>query len=129
MALNLVGGKRLAWQERRAESFTISPLHCGSLYRGYRRSRIYGGVDGISLGTAVTISGAAVSSNMGYHSSSAAVTFVLTLFNARLGWWLGNPGAVGEPGATRHASRRPPAGGRSRAEHRPSHHGGVRPHR
>ena len=95
MALNLVGGKRLAWQQRRAESFTASPLHCGSLFRGYRRTRTYGGVDGISLGTAVTISGAAVSSNMGYHSSSAAVTFVLTLFNARLGWWLGNPGAAG----------------------------------
>jgi Patatin-like phospholipase len=94
-ALNLVGGKRLAWQQRRAESFSISPLHCGSLYRGYRRSRTYGGLDGISLGTAVTISGAAVSSNMGYHSSSAAVTFALTLFNARLGWWLGNPGAAG----------------------------------
>lgn len=94
-ALNLVGGKRLAWQQRRAESFSISPLHCGSLYRGYRRSRTYGGVDGISLGTAVTISGAAMSSNMGYHSSSALVTFALTLFNARLGWWLGNPGAAG----------------------------------
>ena len=94
-ALNLVGGKRLAWQQRRAESFTISPLHCGSLFRGYRRSRVYGGADGISLGTAMTISGAAVSSNMGYHSSSAAVTMALTLFNARLGWWLGNPGAAG----------------------------------
>jgi hypothetical protein len=95
VALNLVGGKRLAWQQRRAESFTISPLHCGSLFRGYRRSRVYGGADGISLGTAVTISGAAVSSNMGYHSSSVALTLVLTLFNARLGWWLGNPGAAG----------------------------------
>ena len=94
-ALNLVGGKRLAWQQRRAESFTISPLHCGSLFTGYRPARHYGGPDGISLGTAVTISGAAVSSNMGYHSSSAAVTFVLTLFNARLGWWLGNPGPAG----------------------------------
>ena len=102
-ALNLVGGKRLAWQQRRAESFTISPLHCGSLFRGYRRSRVYGGADGISLGTAMTISGAAVSSNMGYHSSSAAVTMALTLFNARLGWWLGNPGAAGSD--RRHTSR------------------------
>ena len=102
-ALNLVGGKRLAWQQRRAESFTISPLHCGSLFRGYRRSRLYGGADGISLGTAVTISGAAVNSNMGYHSSSAVVTFVLTLFNARLGWWLGNPGVAG--GDQRYATR------------------------
>src|SRR5262245_41466489 len=33
---------------------------------------------------------------MGYHSSSSAITFVLTLFNARLGWWLGNPGVAGD---------------------------------
>jgi hypothetical protein len=31
---------------------------------------------------------------MGYHSSPA-ITFLLTLFNARLGAWLGNPGAAG----------------------------------
>ena len=95
VALNLVGGERLAWQERKAAPFTISPLHCGSHYVGYRRAREYGGRDGITLGTAAAISGAAVSSNMGYHSSSSAVTFVLTLFNARLGWWLGNPGIRG----------------------------------
>ena len=95
VALNLVGGERLAWQERKAAPFTISPLHCGSHYVGYRRAREYGGRDGITLGTAAAISGAALSSNMGYHSSSSAVTFVLTLFNARLGWWLGNPGIRG----------------------------------
>jgi hypothetical protein len=32
---------------------------------------------------------------MGYHSS-AAITFLLTLFNARMGWWLGNPGRPGQ---------------------------------
>lgn len=95
-ALNLVHGKNLAWQQRKAESFSISPLHCGNFNLGYRRSRNYGGADGISLGTAATISGAAASSNMGYYSSSAAITFVLTLFNARLGAWLGNPGPKGE---------------------------------
>jgi hypothetical protein len=95
MALNLVGGDRLAWQQRKAESFTASPLHSGSLYVGYRRSRDYGGRDGISLGTAMATSGAAASSNMGYFSSSTVVTFVMTLFNARLGWWLGNPGVKG----------------------------------
>lgn len=31
---------------------------------------------------------------MGYHSSPL-VTFLMTLFNARLGWWLGNPGPAG----------------------------------
>ncbi|MGA9770358.1 MAG: patatin-like phospholipase family protein [Blastocatellia bacterium] len=103
MALNLVHGDNLAWQQRKAESFTASPLHCGSYTirdsetgaRGcYRNAKEYGGDDGISLGTAVAISGAAVSPNMGYHSSSV-ITFLLTLFNARLGWWLGNPGRPG----------------------------------
>lgn len=31
---------------------------------------------------------------MGYHSSPL-VTFLMTVFNARLGWWLGNPGPAG----------------------------------
>lgn len=95
MALNLVGGKRLAWQQRRAESFTATPLHSGSLFVGYRPTRDYGGNSGIALGTAVAISGAAASSNMGYFSPSPFVTLVLTFFNARLGWWLGNPGVHG----------------------------------
>jgi hypothetical protein len=95
MTLNLVHGKRLAWQQRRAQSFTASPLHSGTLFGGYRRTREYGGKNGISLGTAVAISGAAASSNMGYFSPSPFVTFVLTFFNARLGWWLGNPGVHG----------------------------------
>ena len=38
IALNLVGGSKLAWQERRAESFTVSPLHCGSCELGYRKT-------------------------------------------------------------------------------------------
>ena len=95
MALNLVGGDKLAWQQRRAESFTATVLHAGSLFVGYRRTREYGGRNGIRLGTAVAVSGAAASSNMGYFSPSVFVTFVLTFFNARLGWWLGNPGVRG----------------------------------
>ena len=30
IALNIVNSKRLAWQERKAESFTATPLHCGT---------------------------------------------------------------------------------------------------
>ena len=94
VALNLVGGEKLAWQQRKAAPFTISPYDSGGLFLGYRDSRLYGGRNGISLGTAVTISGAAASPNMGYHSSPA-MAFLLTLFNVRLGWWLGNPGPIG----------------------------------
>jgi hypothetical protein len=87
-ALNLVHGKNLAWQERKASSFAVSPLAVGNPQVGYRRAEKYG--DGISLGTAMGISGAAASPNMGYHSSPP-LAFLMTLFNARLGQWLGNP--------------------------------------
>ncbi|MGH7232224.1 MAG: patatin-like phospholipase family protein, partial [Nitrospiraceae bacterium] len=84
IALNLVGKKkeRLAWQERKAESFTVSPLHVGNWQLGYRRTEDYGKSkrgEGISLGTAISISGAAASPNMGYHSSPV-VTLLMTLF-------------------------------------------------
>ena len=98
IALNVVSTKRLAWQERKAESFIVTPRHCGSAYLGFRPSNEYGepkGRGGISLGTAVAISGAAASPNMGYHSSPS-MTLLLALFNVRLGWWLGNPGEAGE---------------------------------
>jgi hypothetical protein len=90
--LNVIKSKKLAWQERKAESFTMSRLHCGSWHVGYRPSAEYG--DGITLGTALTISGAAANPNMGYHSSPV-VSFLMTLFNVRLGFWLGNPGPPG----------------------------------
>jgi hypothetical protein len=93
-ALNLTSGQKLAWQQRQAESFTVSPLHSGSFYVGYRESKEYGGKDGISIGTAVAISGAAASPNQGYHSSPA-MAFILTILNVRLGSWLGNPGLAG----------------------------------
>jgi len=99
MALNLVGGKNLAWQQRKAESFTASRLRTGSLRVGYQKSSTYaqrgGRGNGLTLGSAVTISGAAASPNMGYHSSPI-LSFVMTLFNARLGWWLPNPGPKGK---------------------------------
>src|SRR5205807_2018364 len=60
-----------------------------------QESKHYGDADGISLGTAMAISGAAASPNMGYHSSPL-LTFLMTFFNARLGWWLANPGYPGE---------------------------------
>lgn len=88
LTLNLVSDERLAWQERKAELFTATPHQCGSPTLGYRPAAEYGG--GMTLGTAMAISGAALSPNMGYHSSPL-VAFVMTLFDVRLGAWLGNP--------------------------------------
>jgi hypothetical protein len=105
MALNIVSSKNLAWQERKAEPFTVSALHSGSGCRAFdgpggpgafQPTQYYGGKPGfgLSLGTAMAISGAAASPNMGYNSSPA-VTFLMAMFNVRLGWWLPNPGKAG----------------------------------
>jgi hypothetical protein len=106
--LNLVKGDRLSWQERKGTSFTFTPKYCGWQYAttaasttevpepSYRTTNVYAypvtGSDdgGIGLGTAIAISGAAASPNMGYQSSPA-LAFLMTVFNVRLGWWLGNP--------------------------------------
>jgi hypothetical protein len=99
-ALNLVTGRQLAWQTRKAASFMFTPLHSG--YQGdpakepdnnsccYRPTIDCARPDGMSLGTAMAISGAAASPNMGYHSSPS-LAFLMTVFNVRLGWWSGNP--------------------------------------
>jgi hypothetical protein len=103
-ALNLVAGEELGWQERKAASFVLTPQFCGYELPAkdghdgkgcYRASGAYAADDGgVSLGTAMAVSGAAVSPNMGYHSSPP-LAFLLTVFNIRLGWWLGNPQSGG----------------------------------
>jgi hypothetical protein len=95
MALNLVRGSNLAWQERKAESFTATPLHCGAAALGYRATETYGGQGGMTLGTALATSGAAANPNMGFNSSPA-ISFIMTLFTVRLGIWLGNPRISGD---------------------------------
>ncbi len=89
-ALNLVATRNMAWQQRKAEPFSFSPVSVGSWRLGYVSTEDYGGSKGVTVGTAMAISGAAFNPNMGYHSSPL-VTLLMTFFNARLGWWLPNP--------------------------------------
>ena len=89
-ALNLVATRNMAWRQRKAEPFTFSPISVGSWRLGYVPTQSYGGSRGVTLGTAMAISGAAFNPNQGYHSSPL-VTLLMTFFNARLGWWLPNP--------------------------------------
>jgi len=115
-ALNITGGEELGYATRRAKSFVFTPLYCGyelggsgdgpsrfTCNDGYlptfaktELGRASGGVakfgseSGISLGTAMAISGAAASPNMGYHTTPATA-FYMALFDVRLGWWMGNP--------------------------------------
>jgi hypothetical protein len=87
-ALNLVSGAELAWQERMAESFILTPLYCGSERTDYLkldREDEY-----MTIGRAMATSGAAANPNMGYHSSPALMA-LMTFFNVRLGWWISNP--------------------------------------
>ncbi|MFN9370668.1 MAG: patatin-like phospholipase family protein [Planctomycetaceae bacterium] len=79
----------LQFLDRQAESFVFSPLFCGSESTGYCPTQEFAG--NVTVGTAIAASGAAVSPNMGYHSSPA-ITALLTVFNFRLGSWFGNPG-------------------------------------
>ncbi|MGO9967884.1 MAG: hypothetical protein ACLPY2_11485 [Bryobacteraceae bacterium] len=92
VTLNLVKGENLAWQQRKAESFTSTRYHTGGCRVGYQRSSDYFG--GVTLGGAITISGAAANPNMGY-ASSPLLSIVMMLFNARLGAWSANPGEAG----------------------------------
>ncbi len=93
--LNNVSSTQYGRNERKAFPFTFSPLHVGSSILGYRRSSEYGSdgggpATGLSLGMALAVSGAAASPAMGMYSSKARA-FLLTLANARLGLWFGNP--------------------------------------
>ena len=88
--VNLYAGADLAWQERRAALFTFSRDYCGCDFLDYRPTAKFGGPEGITLGTAMAISGAAANPNMGFYTSPDRA-FVMTLLNLRLGWWLGNP--------------------------------------
>src|SRR5208282_5520458 len=103
-SLNVVRGKELALQTRKARSFALTPIH-GGFTRPLRCKRSWqsayapteklacklpGFQDGVTLGTAVAISGAAASPNMGSYSEPG-LAFLMTIFDVRLGWWIGNP--------------------------------------
>jgi hypothetical protein len=113
-ALNITGGEELGYATRRAKSFVFTPLYCGyeltsgdgarrfTCDDGYvpsfsrtvrgrsaKSATKFGSECGISLGTAMAISGAAASPNMGYFTTPATA-FYMALFDVRLGWWMGN---------------------------------------
>lgn len=120
--LNVVKGKELALQARKARSFTFTPLYSGfdyseeesvskmpdslktqnaqatndpdvkksGSYRLTQNCSFRSVYPGARLGTAMAISGAAASPNMG-HYTTGAVSFLLAIFSVRLGWWMGNP--------------------------------------
>lgn len=129
-AVNLTLDTHLAWQDRKAASFTFSPLHCGFVppsgealmstaagsdggMESFVRTERYGrgweagdaGVvesvqrsvfgkegEGLTMGSAIATSGAAVSPASGANTQPA-LAFLLTVFNLRTGRWSPNPRA------------------------------------
>ena len=92
--LNLVGGRDLSTAQRSAANFILTQHYCGSLRTGYRPTNRYMR-GGMTLGTAVSISGAAASPNMGSKTPTAALAMLMTFFNVRLGYWAATPDAEG----------------------------------
>jgi hypothetical protein len=89
-ALNCLAGDELAYQDRRADAFLMTPDWCGGALTGYARTpRGERDRGNLTLGRVMTVSGAAVDPNMA--GLSPPLTALMTLFNTRLGWWLENP--------------------------------------
>ncbi len=93
--INLVSGVDLGYQDRKGDSFFLSSLYCGSKVTGY--AKLYPDIinpedpsNSLTLGQAITTSGAAIDPNMGFMQSSA-FTALLVLLNLRLGMWIQNP--------------------------------------
>jgi Patatin-like phospholipase len=90
-AINLAGSKELNKRGRNADTFMFSPLCVGSRFTRYVPTKeMEATVRDLSLASAMAISGAAASANMGRRTIKV-LTFSLTLLNIRLGYWLANP--------------------------------------
>ncbi len=95
-SINITSGHELGYQERKASSFFFTPYHFGFdpgrfavqlEERGFRNTA---DGQGLTLGTVLAVSGAAINPNMGQRTSPA-LAFLMTVFNLRLGLWLRNP--------------------------------------
>ncbi len=102
-AINLSGSNDLMRRRMKSEHFLFTRNYIGSKSTGYVKSKEFAKGE-VKLATAMTISGAAVSSQMG-GMTFAAQAFFMTLFNLRTGYWLDNPWFYSEENAPRHPSK------------------------
>jgi hypothetical protein len=87
--LNTTSSRNERERSRQGASFFFSPVYSGSQPTGFRRIDDYAG-GALALSTAFTISGAAVDPDM-YATNARSVSFLMALFNVRLGFWAKNP--------------------------------------
>ena len=96
--LNLQRSEVRTARNRKADFFFFSKEYTGGPLTGYCRTKNLEKIDpGLDLGTAMAISGAAASANMG-SGTVGALVFFLALLNVRLGYWLVNPKVVRKRG-------------------------------
>lgn len=93
-ALNIEASKYANRRGRNADFFIFSPIFTGSEATGYAETKqMERKVTGLTAGTAMAVSGAAASSNMGSATVKPLVP-TLAILNVRLGYWLTNPAKV-----------------------------------
>jgi hypothetical protein len=89
--INLKGSKELNKRGRNSDTFVFSPLFIGSSATGYVHTREMEDLEpDMTLASAMAISGAAASANMG-RLTIGVLVFSLAVLNIRLGYWLANP--------------------------------------
>lgn len=94
-ALNLQGSDNPQLRERKTVAFILAQRFCGSDLTGYCQTTQLEAVDPcFNLGTAMAISAAAASPNMGT-VTARPLTFLLALLNMRLNYWLPHPDMAG----------------------------------
>jgi hypothetical protein len=90
-ALNLPGSRFANRRGRNADFFIFSKRYVGSEATGYVDTRLAEETtDGLNVGTAMAISGAAAAPNMGM-ASMRPLSATIALLNVRLGRWMRHP--------------------------------------
>ncbi len=89
---------------RSGDSFILSPFYCGSRATGYRSTTTFAtaradGEGGMTLATAMAISGAAISPRVGPGGwdtpiNNPIISSMMSYYNLRLGCWVSNPNKV-----------------------------------
>jgi hypothetical protein len=96
-AINLGSDTHSDVRGRKAGFFLFSKHFVGSEETGWcETTKMEQATPHMDVGTAMAISGAAASPNMGAFTSRS-ISFLMMLLNVRLGYWLPNPARVKEP--------------------------------
>lgn len=89
--VNLPSTRLREMRGRNGDFFLLSKHYCGSPMCGYHKTTELEESDPhLDLGTAMAVSGAAASSNMGWQTNNS-MRLLMTVANIRLGYWIRNP--------------------------------------